>query len=278
MIQNTSRNFVTKDDLNLSYLVFGSGRHIYLCFHGHGKTSEDFEFLADPSRKIIAVDLFLHGNSVLGNNRIEKNPITKVDVADLIQKVLVAEGVDRFSLLAYSQGGRFAFAVLQVFFDKIDYASLWAVDGLNDQNVYSWSQRRSGVRKLFNYWSHKPKMVNNVGKTLLKVKLLNPKMYQLLNFYTKDKKTFRRSFKAWSAFRKLRTDELFLRNNLKKSSITFQVVIGRFDQIITKKSATSFLSRIGKEGSLVLIDSGHDFFKPEIKKNLLLLVEQHKLM
>lgn len=275
MNQNASRNFVTCGDLNLSYLVFGSGEHVYLCFHGHGKTSEDFHFLAQPNRKIIAVDLFLHGKSVFGKDRIEKNPITKVEVVDLIQKVFEAESVERFNLLAYSQGGRFAFAVLKGFFDKIDFVSLWAVDGLNDQNIYSWSQRRTSVRKLFNYWSHKPKFVNNLGKTLLKVKLINPKMYQLLDFYTKDEKTFRRSFKAWSAFRMLRTDELFLRKKLKNSSIKFQLVIGRFDQIITKKSATSFLSRIEKEDSLVLIESGHDFFKPEIKKKLQLLIQHN---
>ena len=259
-----TRSFLEIGDLKLSYLVKGTGKRTMLCFHGHGKDASDYLFLGDESLKIISIDLFLHGESTFGKSkRIQSSPITDKDLFELVTGILQLEKIDRFDLLAYSQGGRFALAILPTLIHRIDNIYLVAIDGLNDNNIYSWTQRRRLGRRIFKYFAKKPKPLVKISSMLVKLKIIHPKLHELLLHYTAEPKNFQRSYEAWAAFRNLRTNEDLIKEKLKQFNGDFILLMGAYDQIITVKSAKKFLKRINQRKALKTVPNGHDFFKPE---------------
>ena len=81
------------------------------------------------------------------------------------------------------------------------------------------------------------------------------------------------SYYAWAAFRKLRTDEQGIKQILQENKVTFRIITGEFDKIITTKTARGFLKRINQQGALITIPWGHDFFKDEAKELLVPLFD-----
>lgn len=259
---------VVHNDLKMTYRVYGNGPKKVLCFHGHGKSAEDFEFLATPSRTIISVNLFFHEGSTMPEKRVERNPIKAEELIVLIEKILFQEQCEneKIHLVAYSQGGRFGIAVLPFLFNRLASIHFIAIDGLNDNNMYSLTQRQLVARKLFKYWTKNPKSLVFIAQLLVKINLLHPKVFELLEFYTAEPKKFNISYKAWAAFRNLRTDEVKIKQLLENYPNRFKLIIGKYDKIITQKSAQAFLARIGQPEALIEIPWGHDVFKPKAKK------------
>jgi pimeloyl-ACP methyl ester carboxylesterase len=260
------------DDLKLEYHVYGNGNTHVLCFHGHGKSADDFNFLAKDDRKIVSVNLFLHGASTFDKSRITTNLLQSKDVEKLLEKLFFKEKISEFHWVAYSQGGRFLLTTLPYFGSRVKSVHLLAPDGLNDKNFYSWSQRRWWARKLFNRWTKKPKELIGISQALVKANIIRPKIVDFLKYYTADEKRLKLAFKTWAGFRKLRPSPEDIRNIIEQKNIPFKLIIGKYDQIITKSSAEKFLSEINKPEALISLPYGHDLFREEVidelKKNI----------
>ncbi|PKR80694.1 hypothetical protein CW751_07950 [Brumimicrobium salinarum] len=113
-MKKNNRNLrkVSHLDFDLFYEVYGDGDTSVLCFHGNGRTAEDFKFLQKDTRKIISIHLFLHDFSTFSPHRIEQDFITSKHVEKLLEKILIQEAVNNFHWVAYSQGGRFTLSAL----------------------------------------------------------------------------------------------------------------------------------------------------------------------
>jgi pimeloyl-ACP methyl ester carboxylesterase len=247
----------------LEYLDFGQGEETVICFHGHGKSAEDFLFLAEKGVRVISFNLFLHGNSTFDESRLTNNLITVSDVEKLLENLLKTEKIKDFHLVAYSQGGRFVLSVLPYFFKRVLSLHLLAVDGLNDKNFYSWSQRRWWARKLFKRWTKKPHELISIALFLAKAKLIKPKIVDFLKYYAEDKDKLTLAFRTWSSFRALRPDTDLLKITLADKSKRFKLVMGKHDQIITVASARKFLTAINRTDALIVLDCGHDFYRED---------------
>lgn len=264
---------VTHKDMELSYRVYGNGDTVVLCFHGHGRGAEDFEFLKEKGRKIVSVDLFLHGESTFDQSRIYENLITSSDVEKLLEKLFEQESIEDFHWVAYSQGGRFTLSLFPRFRYRVKSLTLLAPDGLNDKNFYSWSQRQWWARSLFKRWVKRPNELMSITKALAKAKLIRPKIVDFLDYYTADRERLKLAHATWRGFRKLRPDNDSIRKALDETGIPFQLIVGKYDQIITVESAKGFLSDLNRGQQLVELPYGHDLFKPEIQKELYRLMD-----
>jgi pimeloyl-ACP methyl ester carboxylesterase len=257
-------HFIEHNDLRLSYLIFGTGKENIIAMHGHGKHALDFDFLGDSSKRIISINLFLHGESTFSEERLKGDLININDVEKLLEKLLKKEKITDFHFVAYSQGGRFVLSVLPYFAPRLKSVQLLAPDGLNDKNFYSWSQRRWWARRLFKRWTNKPKELITIASAISKLRLIHPKIVDFLKFYTSDDGKFKRAYYTWYAFRNLRPKPKLIRQAIKNHAIPFSLIIGEFDRIITKKSAQGFLKKIGKPNALIVIPAGHDFFREDV--------------
>lgn len=269
----TRTNFVALDDIKLFYDVYGSGNVSVLCLHGNSRSPEDFKFLANEQRKIISIHLFLHGKSTFSKERFHRNFIQVEHVEKLLEKILNKEKVNHFHWVAYSQGGLFTLTAFPALAERVESLSLLAPDGLNDSSFYAWSQRRWWARKLFKRWTKRPQELMSISKVLAKLRIIHPKILEFLDFYTSEPERLKMAFKSWSSFRKLRPDESAIRKAFQKYSIPFQLIIGKYDKIISPDSAKSFLKSINQTEALNILPHGHDLFKPETQPKIEALLE-----
>lgn len=268
--------FAHHNDLTLSYKVYGNGQESLLCFHGHGKDATDYAFLEKPNRKIISINLFFHSESEVGIDRIEKNPITIKELNFIINAILDLEEVTNFHLIAYSQGGRFALCILPYFATRLKSVHLLTIDGMDNNNFYSWTQRKWLTRKLFKRWTRKRQELNSLAAFLAKTKVIDKKLYDFLLYYTDEKERITLGYQAWAGFRKLQPNHKKIQHALKKHNILFSYLIGKKDKIITLKTARKFLKNIDQEDNLTVLPFGHDLFKPEAQEVLLKTIQIEK--
>lgn len=247
--------------LSLEYFVYGNGPQKVLCMHGHGRSAHDFKFLQNKERTVVSIQLFYHGNSNIDSTEFDKAFVTKMDVHNLLKKVIQEEEISTFHWIAFSQGGRFVLSTLILLKHHIQSVSLIAPDGLNDKNFYSWSQRRWWARKLFKRWTKRPKEMQRMSRFLSKLKIISPNIVKFIETYSSDPTLLKKAYRSWSMFRKLRPNARKIGEVLEAEQIPLRIIMGKYDKIIRVKSAEDFIKKSKQTNALVIVDSGHNFFK-----------------
>ncbi len=256
-----SGKIVKQNALQLEYFVFGQGDETIICFHGHGRSAFDFEFLIQENRRIISIHLFFHGNSLFPVNRIEKEPLKTIEFIELFKLILKEEKVNRFHLLAFSQGGRFTLCLTPFFGLQIQSLTLIAPDGMDNYSFYNWSSRQGLARKLFTYLEKKPHKVIRYSNLATKLKLMRPKVKEFVHEFASNPTTFRNASLTWRAFRLLLPNNDAISKTLKRNNIPLLIIMGKFDQVIRPKQAYRFAEKLGIENCVIEIENGHNFFK-----------------
>ena len=264
MIQKT----INYQDLQLEYFVKGSGSEVIFCMHGHSKSPFDFEFLANENRTIISLHLFYHGNSYFPESRIEKNPLKINEFKSLIDLLLKNENVNKFHLLAFSQGGRFVLSIFPFYAERIKSLQLISPDGMDNNSFYNRTSRRKWARKLFQSWESNPKSIMKYALLGKKLRLVRPKVYQFMEKLTSDPETFQRASKTWRGFRLIQPNETKISEALNYFKIPFKIIMGKFDQVIRPAQAYAFAKRIQQENKVIEIECGHDFFNEKYRSIL----------
>lgn len=259
MVQKKSIEYKT---FSLSYQVFGEGREVVLCLHGHGRSSDDFHFLENKNVRVISLDLFFHGTSTIPLNRVDSNPVKWDEILPVFENLLAQEKVESFHILAFSQGGRFALLLLESLPDRIRTFTLLAPDGLNNKSFYNWSSRQQFFRMLFHRWQTKPEKLQRLADFSVKMKLMRPKVRDFVYHFSSNPDTMLRASQTWMAFRKLQPTPSKTGEIVRKFKIPFTIIMGKYDQVIRPQQALLFLKNAGLPEKIVEIENGHDFFKP----------------
>lgn len=254
------QKIINYKDLQLEYFVKGTGAEVIFCMHGHSKSPFDFEFLANENRTIISLYLFYHGNSHFPESRIEKNPLEVYEFKSLIDLLLKSEKVNKFHMLAFSQGGRFVLSILPHYAEHVKSVQLISPDGMDNNSFYNRTSRKKWARKLFSSWERNPKSIMKFAYLGKKLRLVRPKVYQFMENLTADPETFKRASRTWRGFRLVQPNETEISKALSDYKIPFKIIMGKFDQVIRSPQAYAFAKRIHQKNKVIEIECGHDFF------------------
>ena len=257
-----NKKHIQHGEFSLSYSSFGEGEKVVLCLHGHGKSAEDFLFLEGSDVRVVSVNLFFHDKSVFPEDRIENNPVEWNEIQGVFEKLFEAENMTSFHIVAFSQGGRFAFLLLENSPKKIETFTLLAPDGLNNNSFYNWSSRQIYLRQLTHGFGKHPEKLKQTAKVLTKMKMMRPKVRDLVYHFTENKETLHRAFSSWMAFRKLQPDPIKIGEEVRSNHLSVTLIMGKYDQVIRTKQAKLFFKNAGLPENIIEIESGHDFFKP----------------
>ena len=230
--------------------------------HGHGRSSDDFLFLEDHNVKVISIDLFFHKESKIPLDRVESNPVKWNEILPVFEKLLEEEKIVIFHILAFSQGGRFALLLLESLPEKIKTFTLLAPDGMNNKSFYNWSSRQKIFRMLFHRWQNKPQKLQKLADRSVSLKLMRPKVRDFVYHFSSNPETMLRASQTWMAFRKLQPTPSKTGEIVKNQHIPFQIIMGKYDQVIRPQQALLFLKNAGLLQEITEIENGHDFFKP----------------
>lgn len=258
--------FVQEGKSRLYYQVYGAGEQVVLAFHGYGQDHTHFYSIAGvlPRVKLVAFDLFFHGRSVLNKKDI---PLQKEFMARLIRKFLGQHQITRFSLMAFSMGGKFALTLLEYFPDNINQILLVAPDGISTSFWYSAATYPGWLQGLFKRTVVRPARFFKLMNWLDKYRLVDSGLLKFAAFQMNNTQKRLRVYKSWVGFRPLTFDIRKIVSILNRRQIPFTLILGEYDQVISGKRLQVF-ARAVQNCQLIVLKTGHTFLLHDVANYL----------
>lgn len=250
------RQFIKKEDYELSYQIFGNGRLKMLAFHGFGQESSIYQAIptAFPHHTIFSMDLFFHGESKWHDGL---DSLDYVRWAAIIKDFMFDNQTDRFDLLGFSMGGRLAIITASLFCPQINALYLLAPDGIEINAWYRVATKFSPLQPIFKYFTHSEtniykKLVENLGK----YGLVNKTLLKLAQTEMATPQKRRRVYQTWMLYRFLEVDIKKLARLLNKHQIKTRIFLGKYDKLVHIQMINSF-TRLLENVEIEVLDCGH---------------------
>lgn len=241
----------------LHYHVSGSGLKPLLVFHGFGQDHQTFtEFFKKISNQytIYSFDIFFHGMSEWNN---DDAPLEKTFWKELLSAFLNKHKIDRFSVLGFSMGGKFALASLEALPEKMENVFLLAPDGIRISPWYRLATFSRPTRNLLKSMILKPKRFHFIADLAFKLGFIGKGTLYFVESQMNKQKKREQVYHSWVVFRHLKFNMSALASLINSNNIGLTIVIGKYDKIITAKSMNRLLKRV-KNHKFEILETGHN--------------------
>ncbi len=249
--------YLNNHEVLIHYTWQGNGDRILFTFHGFGQSGEAMyplgEALKDEYRTC-HIDIFYHGRSywkeVLG-------PLTKDQWITIFKSILDKENIDRFSIAAFSMGGKFLLCTAEAMPERLDQLIFIAPDGIKTSKWYSLASYPIVFRHYFRSMIVRPWRFFSLMRILQKVGLLDKGLAKFAATQMDTRRKRRRVYYSWVMFRKLRFDKKRIAGLINRYEIDCQFYLGKYDKIITPEGMQKLTRHLDNYDMLVL-ESGHN--------------------
>ncbi|MFN6946466.1 MAG: alpha/beta fold hydrolase [Cytophagaceae bacterium] len=251
-----SSGYLDMEKASLYYSVRGSGSEVLLSFHGYGQSNKDFRVLDEVLHEkytIYGFDLFFHGESFWHE---KDKPLLKSFWKELLSGFLKEHNIERFSVMGFSMGGKFALASLESFPEKVDKLFLIAPDGIKISFWYRLATEYPFMRKIFRGLILKPWMYYGFMKKLQQFSLLNKKVLKFADSQLITREQRRRVYYSWVVFRKISFAIGDIALIINSHNIELEIFLGKYDKIITYNKVKKLLHKI-RHPKLTILNEGH---------------------
>lgn len=252
-------------------MVFGDGPDAILCFHGFGIGAQDFQIFEKFLKNrytFYAINNLFHGNSQVEDRNIEKEPLKPEELKDLIQGLQKKESIEKFSLLAYSLGGRMALKIAELIPEQISSIFLFAPDGVELNAWYKIASRSGPGRALYRASMKHYSIFEKAVRFLAAVKIVNPKIKQLVLGSTNSKEKRKLAYKVWTFLRLIEPNMRLLQKLMGQYAIKIEVYVGKYDRILPPSTIRIFEKHF-KNVRISKLKAGHVLFKEELIRKII---------
>ncbi len=248
---------LTYKNSTLSYRQSGHGDNVLLLFHGFGQHHRAFaaltESLASPYT-LFAFDLFFHGNSKWNEG---EQPLEKEMWRAIISQFLREHKIEKFSVLGFSLGGKFALATLELFPVQTENIFLLAPDGIKTSVWYSLATYPLLLRRFFKSMILKPGRLHAITSLLHTLHIVDNGLLRFAESQMDTQEKRERVYYSWVVFRHLHFNMRKTATLLNEHSIRLTMITGRHDKIITTQNMQRLLRHV-KDNKLEVLDTGHN--------------------
>ncbi|MBS1682846.1 MAG: alpha/beta hydrolase [Bacteroidetes bacterium] len=251
-----SENCVLFRGSRLFYYKYGDGRKFMLLFHGFGQDHRAFEPWVEKLKteySIISFDLFFHGASTW----VDKGALKKEDWKNIILLILEKERIEKFALGAFSLGGKFALATVELFYERVERLVLVAADGIKTNFWYSLATYPILIRSLFRRIVVKPHFFFVLLKTLRSLRLVDKGLLRFAYSQMDTEIKRKRVYDSWVNFRYLKFDGSIIASMLNGTGCKVIVITGKYDKVIPPKIMNTFTELIHQK-QVCILDAGHN--------------------
>lgn len=256
------RNQIIFHQSKIHFVRFGSGERLLIALHGTGRDAEMFRVLEPSLGKrftVISLDLPFHGKTEWN----EKKPFSRKEVKELFEAILKNENQNRFSILAFSLGGKIALTAVSLLPERIDELILIAPDGIRNSAWYNFALLPVIGEPLFRRLIHKPGFYVIVLNTLKGLRLVSEKLHKFAFSQMDSVEKRQQVYDVWMAFGKLRPDIRIVKNLINKYNIRATLVFGQYDPVIPASIGKKFVAGL-KNAELRIPPKGHNLIKNEL--------------
>jgi pimeloyl-ACP methyl ester carboxylesterase len=254
--------FHYNDHIHLSYDRYPGSDRILILFHGFGLNKKAFEPWVEILRgdyTLYALDLFYHGDS-------EKplGVLTKKDWTLMFTAFLAHEGIERFEVLGFSLGARFAICSAIEIPEKCDHLFLVAPDAVY---LTPWFRLATSpvIKQLFKYFMLHPRQMDAFLAFCVKWKWVNPYVSDFVSRELGKPENRKRVYISWNHFKPLGYRARRLQKAFKKASYEKTLILGTRDIVIPPQKILPILKDCGFEW-LQLPLKHHQLIKEEVAR------------
>jgi len=249
-------NFIHYGRNLLHYVKAGNGKHPLLVFHGFGQDHTLYVPLLrslSPRYTLFIIDLFFHGKSEWNEG---ERPLEKPAWNNILNVLLKEEKIDRFSVFAYSLGGKFALATLEGFPERIKGLFLLAPDGIKTSFWYSMATYPESLRKFFKSMILHHDRFLWITDKLTRLKLVDKGLIRFADYQMNTEARRKRVYYSWVVFRHLTFDMKKIGRLINDNDIRLTMIVGKYDKVIRPENMRPLL-RYVKDYHLEVLESGH---------------------
>ena len=266
--------FLSFRSSKLHYCWFGTGSKILLCLHGYGESKETFHFLEKyilEDYTVVAIDFPFHGFS-----QWEEGPLFTIsDMLSIVDTIRSKHGYasSRFTILAFSMGGRIALQLLQAVPGQIDKVILLAPDGLK-VNFWYWLATQTYIgNRLFSFTMKHPGWFFFFLQAGNRLKVINQSVVKFTRYYIHDIMARRQLYERWTCMRTIRPDLTLIKKIINEHKIPVRLLYGRYDRIIRYERGEKFRRGIESFCTLQIIQTGHQVLQEKHVNQIIQLIQ-----
>ncbi len=245
-----------KEQFKLHFHPYGKGPETAVAFHGFGQDGTYYnvfeEFLGEKYT-LYSFDLPFHGKSL--QDGYDKD-IRQEDLKIFFSTFFEEKGIDRFTVIGYSIGAKFALNLLELFPGKVGKVWLIAPDGLKINFWYRLATGNPFFRKIFRITVDQPGFFLSLTDFIEKTGLLHSSVTRFAKSQMEDEEQRNLVYRSWIHFRKLNLNIRELGRKINDYQIPVRIFIGEKDRIIEEKAVRK-LARLLTRVELVKLPAGH---------------------
>ncbi|HXL56280.1 MAG TPA: alpha/beta hydrolase [Chitinophagaceae bacterium] len=270
------QHIITYKKSFINVLLFGTGPKWLICLHGYGENGYSFrvfEKTLGNEYTLVAIDLPFHGETEW-NEGLLMTPNDLMNILNMIiqQNKKVKDKPSKFSVLAFSLGGRVALHMLQSTPAEIEKMVLIAPDGLH-KNFWYWLGTQTLLgNKLFAYTMKRPYWFFKLTQLAYKIRLLNKSIIRFVHYYLDDEKERSLLYQRWTTMRRFKPNLNAIAGTINNYQIPVRFLFGSYDRIILSKRSNFF--KTSKHVKIRIINAGHQLLKEKFAKDIALLFSQ----
>lgn len=252
-MQNTLRY----KNSTLSYQKSGHGEKALLLFHGFGQHHRAFAALTEtlaPQYTLYAFDLFFHGHSRWNEG---EQPLEKEMWKEIMTNFLNEHHIEKFSVLGFSLGGKFALTTLELFPKQIEHIFLLAPDGIKTNFWYSLATYPLLLRQFFKSMILKPGRLHTITSVLHTLHMVDRGLLRFAESQMDTQEKRERVYYSWVVFRHLHFDMRKIARLINDHDIPLSMIVGKHDKIITAENMQRLLRHL-LHYQLETLDTGHN--------------------
>lgn len=236
----------------MSYELSGEGEQFLLLFHGFGLTKEIFDpWTSHLHAKycLIKIDLFYHGESEKALGYLQKT-----DWKAIVQGLLNHLNIDRFSVLGFSLGGRFAICTALELSNRCDELILIGPDAVY-KTPYFRLATSPVFRPIFKFLMFNPRLLDSLISAVVFLRIAGSYLADFVRKELGEPANRRRVYISWNHFKPLGYTPAQLNEQLKKLDAKKVLIVGTRDIVIKPHRIIPILQPLGFEA--VEMDKKH---------------------
>lgn len=199
-----------------------------------------------------AFDLFFHGASTWQNSR----PLTRRRWRELVAAFLQQQGIEKFSVLGFSMGARFALATARAFPTQVREVFLLAPDGLKLNPWYALAVYPWPTRWLFRQLTLRGSWFDRLAAFLQQRGWVHFSLLRFAQYQMNTPERRARVYFSWITFRRLMFSSRRMATLFNKHDIRVTLIVGIHDPVIPPSYVEEFARRL-KHVTLHELECGH---------------------
>jgi pimeloyl-ACP methyl ester carboxylesterase len=247
-------------EIVLNYYKIGNGPATMLAFHGFGQDASVFSPLEEELGRdftIYSINLFFHGSKwPFGEKPLEVDLLEEI-----FSKFLSQAGIERFSLIAYSIGAKFAMVISHRFSRVVDRILLLAPDGLKLNFWYRLATGTALTRSVFRFFIDHGTVFLGITKLAAGIRLVHASTVRFVNSQMANAGKREKVFLTWVVFRKLFIKSGLLASKLNENKVQIFIFIGEMDRIITPGKVQQ-ANKLFNYSQLIILPVNHNQMIP----------------